>query len=198
MILEEIRSRRAIRRYQSRPVEPEKVEELLEAARLAPSPVDIQPFRALVVDDPEGLGVLRKAAYGWGACLTAPLIFVGLADLRADNTVGDRFQQLVQIGALDAVDPSTLKSGSGRPFELPLGEEVAAMNVAVAVDHMTLQAVKLGLGTCWVHVFDREEVRAYFGLPAHMKVVVLLPTGYPAESPGPRPRLESIRYRAEA
>ncbi|MBI5016701.1 MAG: nitroreductase family protein [Deltaproteobacteria bacterium] len=170
MILEEIRSRRAIRRYQSRPVEPEKVEELLEAARLAPSPVDIQPFRALVVDDPEGLGVLRKAAYGWGACLTAPLIFVG----------------------------STLKSGSGRPFELPLGEEVAAMNVAVAVDHMTLQAVKLGLGTCWVHVFDREEVRAYFGLPAHMKVVVLLPTGYPAEFPGPRPRLESIRYRAEA
>jgi len=54
-----------------------------------------------------------------------------------------------------------------------------AVNVAIAVDHMTLQATEEGLGTCWIGAFEQEEVKEILKIPRKYKVVVLLPLGYP-------------------
>jgi len=62
------------------------------------------------------------------------------------------------------------------------------VDVAIAVDHMTLQAVEEGLGTCWVCAFSEPEVKAILDIPEDVRVVALLTLGYPAESPDPRPR----------
>ena len=55
----------------------------------------------------------------------------------------------------------------------------ADIDVAIAVDHMTLAATDRGLGTCWVCNFDREKTIRYFDLPEHLEPVVFLPLGYP-------------------
>jgi nitroreductase len=68
------------------------------------------------------------------------------------------------------------------------GQPAYAIDVAIAVDHMTLAAAALDLGTCWIGAFYEERVKAILGVPQEIRVVALLPLGYPAEEPGPRPR----------
>ena len=68
------------------------------------------------------------------------------------------------------------------------------VDVAVAIDHMTLAAVEEGLGTCWIGAFSQEKVCKILKIPSSFKVIELLPLGYPADSPGPKVRksLEEI------
>jgi nitroreductase len=68
------------------------------------------------------------------------------------------------------------------------GQPAYAIDVAIALDHMTLAAVSLDLGTCWIGAFYEEKVKEILGVPQEVRVVALLPLGYPAEQPGPRPR----------
>jgi nitroreductase len=53
---------------------------------------------------------------------------------------------------------------------------------------MTLKAVELGLGSCWIGAFSQEEVKKILNIPDNYKVVALLPIGYPKGSPGPKIR----------
>lgn len=80
--------------------------------------------------------------------------------------------------------------------EYVMGCEVPAyaVDLAIAVDHMTLQAVELGLGTCWIGAFSQGQVKKILKIPDRYKVVALLPIGYPSTSPGPKNRksLEEI------
>jgi len=68
------------------------------------------------------------------------------------------------------------------------GQYCYPIDVAIAVDHMTLQAVEEGLGTCWIGAFHEGQVKATLGIPDAVRVVALLPLGYPAGTPPPRPR----------
>ena len=69
-----------------------------------------------------------------------------------------------------------------------------ALNLAIAVDHMTLAATGLGLATCWIGAFDQQEVKRILEIPEKYKVVALLPLGYPAQPEGKKLRksLEEI------
>lgn len=62
-------------------------------------------------------------------------------------------------------------------------------NVYIAVEHMVLRAVSLGLGTCWIGAFDHNRIHARLKLTDNLFIAALLPVGYPAQNPGPRPRL---------
>jgi nitroreductase len=64
------------------------------------------------------------------------------------------------------------------------------VDVAIAIDHMTLAAWELGLGTCWIGAFDQQKVRDALGIPKTVEVIELLPLGYPTDVPGPKPRKE--------
>ena len=68
------------------------------------------------------------------------------------------------------------------------------VDVAIAIDHMTLTATALGLGTCWIGAFDQDAVRKVLGIPDSVKVIEVLPLGYPAVSPPAKKRndLEQI------
>jgi len=64
------------------------------------------------------------------------------------------------------------------------------IDVAIALDHMTLVAVELGLGTCWIGLFDEKKVKEILGIPEEIRVVQLMPLGYPADpSPARKSRL---------
>lgn len=62
------------------------------------------------------------------------------------------------------------------------------VDLAIAVDHMTLKAVEEGLGTCWIGAFDQKKVKEILKIPEECKIVALLPLGYPADNPQPKSR----------
>ena len=68
------------------------------------------------------------------------------------------------------------------------GQHAYTVDVTIAVDHMTLQAVEEGLGTCWIGAFYEKEVKRVLGIPDTVRVVSLLPLGYPEQVPAPTPR----------
>ena len=77
------------------------------------------------------------------------------------------------------------------------GQNAYPIDLAIAIDHMTLQAVEEGLGTCWIGSFFEDQVKNILGIPKDVRVVELLALGYPADQPKPKTRnpIESIvRY----
>ena len=80
---------------------------------------------------------------------------------------------------------------------MPCGERAYPIDVAISLDHVSLCAVEKGLGTCWVGAFDQAAVKKLLGIPDDIRVVELMPLGYPASEPAARPRLgldEIIMY----
>lgn len=78
-----------------------------------------------------------------------------------------------------SLDPDYVMSG---------GVPAHPVDIAIALDHMTLVAVEEGLGTCWIGGFYQDQVKQILSIPEKYKVVALLPVGYPAESPRKKPR----------
>lgn len=68
------------------------------------------------------------------------------------------------------------------------GSPAYAIDLAIAVEHVALQATEEGLGTCWIGAFSQEEVKKVLKIPKEYKVVVLMPLGYPAEQGRPKSR----------
>jgi len=63
-----------------------------------------------------------------------------------------------------------------------------SIDVAIALEHMALQATEEGLGTCWIGAFDAAKVKELLGIPENACVVELMPLGYPADKPRPKQR----------
>jgi nitroreductase len=61
------------------------------------------------------------------------------------------------------------------------GQQCYPIDVAIALDHITLAAVEKGLGTCWIGAFEEGQVREILGIPNEIRVVGLMPIGYPAD-----------------
>jgi len=74
------------------------------------------------------------------------------------------------------------------------GNPAYAIDLAIAIEHMALQATEEGLGTCWIGAFNQEAVKEILEIPEECRVVALLPLGFPADKPQPKSRkkLEEI------
>lgn len=154
-VLEAIQARQSIRAYQPRAVEPEKLERLLQAANQAASAANLQAYQIYVVRRQDAKDALAAAAAGQKFLATAPVVLVF------------------------AAHPARSAVKFGRR-----GEEVyAVQDACAAVCNAMLAAVGLGLATCWVDAVDEAAAGKAIGLPAGQRAVVLLPVGYPAESP---------------
>ncbi len=68
------------------------------------------------------------------------------------------------------------------------GKKYGDVDVAIAMDHLSLQAAELGLGTCWVGAFNEEKVREALNLPFHLEPVIMTPLGYPNQQPREKSR----------
>lgn len=78
----------------------------------------------------------------------------------------------------------------GEQHVMSCGQLSYPIDVAIAMQNLALQATEEGLGTCWIGAFNEEEVRRILGLPADVRVVELMPLGYPATSAPPKRRLD--------
>jgi nitroreductase len=151
-VMDAIRSRKSVRQFLDRPVEQEKLDLVLEAARLAPSASNRQEWRFVVVREPETRKVLAGIGASQAHVCRAPVVIVACADTD---------EHIMQNGQL-----------------------CYPIDVAIALDHLSLAAVEQGLGTCWVGAFDEGKARQLLGIPDRIRVVLMMPLGYPAD-PGP-------------
>lgn len=194
-----IAARGSVRAFTGEPLSEETLTELFEAARLAPSSLNSQPWRFKTVTseaDRQWLAsreVTRKQ--GWLA--TAPAIVVCCADLTGyvkDSQASAFFYR--QGGLLDEEVMTGIEAYVVREESAPEAARfgAAAMNVGLAVSFLMLRAVELGLGTCWVGMFDERLVKERFGLGEGLRVVCLLAVGRPAGAvkPGARKSLAEI------
>ena len=156
-VWEVIQKRLSVRQYQERPVESEKLDRVLEAARLAPSAGNRQEWRFVVVTDADMRSALVPASNGQK--------FVGEAAV---------------VIAACAV---------GTDHVMPCGQPSYPIDVAIALEHIALQATAEGLGTCWIGAFDEAAVKELLGIPESVRVIELMPLGYPATTAGPKNRL---------
>ena len=68
------------------------------------------------------------------------------------------------------------------------GAYYSTVDLTIALDHLSLRAVELGLGTCWIGDFEPDRVKDILGIPRDREVAICMTLGYPAESPGARRR----------
>jgi nitroreductase len=162
---EAIRARQSVRNYLDKPVEKEKIVEILEAARLAPSAGNRQEGRFVVVTDPEKRRKIAEAAANQSFVAKAGCVIVCCAETDF--------------------------------YRMRCGQYSYPIDVAIAIDHMTLRAVELGLGTCWIGAFYEDQVKQILSIPENIKVVELLTVGYPRDQlvrPKKRLELEKISF----
>lgn len=200
---EVVRNRRSCRVFTGQSVAPKDIETCLEAARLAPSGTNSQPWRFLVVRDPAKRAQLTEAGYGQPCLKQAPVITVLLGDRGVFRKRLRRAKELADIGALSE---ETLGILEAKYMERPEHSKEAndasiSFNCALAGEHYVLAAAALGLGCCWVRMFDSAKLDEILRLDPKLNFpVALLPTGHPAgELPERRPRydLSKIAWKEE-
>jgi nitroreductase len=160
-ILDIIRKRYSCRAYEDRAIEQEKLDVILEAARLAPSARNFQDWRFVVVTDKETKTKLAEAANNQRFLEGAGAIVIGC---------------------------------SSSDYVMRCGQAIAPIDVAIALEHMALQATELGLATCWIGSFFPEKVRPILGIPENVAIIELMAIGYSADEQKQQKRepLESI------
>ncbi|MCK9401499.1 MAG: nitroreductase family protein [Bacteroidales bacterium] len=151
-----VTKRQSVRKYDNRPVEPEKVKRCLEAARLAPSASNSQPWKFVVVDDPELSKKVAKETFG---PLSTFNTFAGQAPVIVAIVI-EKMKTITQIGAY-------LKDR-----EFPL------IDIGIAAEHFCLQATEEGLGTCMVGWFNEEPIKDLLRIPKHKRIGLLITLGY--------------------
>ena len=183
-----ISKRRSIRRFKSDPVAPGLITRCLEAARLAPSGTNCQPWKFLVVRDAGNRQRIMDAAFGQPMFGQAPVVVVLLGDTKAYRKRFRTGQELIEAGALAREDAERALAAYKEMKQSDDDTGAIMMNCMLAGQNLVLEAAEQGLGSCWVMLFKKDRISEAFGLPKHLLPIALIPLGYPDQDPPPRPR----------
>ena len=155
-MMELIKTRHSVRDFLADPVPKEVLDEMLDAARLAPSAQNKQPWRYLVFTDPERIKELARHCGLIGLSnffiKKAPCLIIACAETKKNTRINAQDYYLV--------------------------------DVAISFQQMMLVAWAHGIGSCWLAAFSEKKLREYLKLPKSWKVVGMSPFGYPKEDKG--------------
>lgn len=157
-----IAGRRSIRKYKPDPVEKEKIMAVLDAARLAPSWKNMQCWKFIVIESEAGKDAVLQSF--------------------AEDNPGKK--ALVAAPVLLAICGDPKASGVQNEKDYYL------VDLGIAFEHVILAAHDLGLGTCFMGLFNEDVLKKNLNVPADWRVVAVTPLGYPDQAPNPRPRHE--------
>lgn len=161
MAVEAMKLRRSVRKYEETAVSDDDLDQVLEAARLAPSWANKQGWHILVVKSPETRAKVAEAIEG--------------------NPGAKAVNQAPVLLAV-CMDPDASGNMNGKPYYMT--------DAGILMDHLMLAAADLGLGTVFIGMFDEDKIRSVLGVPEKFRIVGLTPLGKPAKIPGERPRNE--------
>lgn len=154
---EVIKKRQSIREFQERPVEEEKIQQILEAARLAPSAGNLQAYEIYLVKNREKI--------------------IALTEILEQ----DKNHKLAPVILVFACNPSRTVWKYGER-----GETLYALqDTTIAAAHTQLAATALGLASVWIGAFDEDAIRKVLGIPQELRPIIIMPIGYPAEEREP-------------
>ncbi len=149
-------ARQSARKYIDKPVEKEKFMRCLEAARIAPSASNSQPWSFVVAHEPALLKKLAKAARG-------PL-----------GSFNNFVKQAPVVVTIVLEKPKTVTEIGIKVKD----KEWPLMDIGIAAEHFCLQAAEEGLGTCMLGWFDEPEVKKILHIPTEKTVALLITLGY--------------------
>ena len=199
-IIDVITSRKSIRRYKPDPVPDEMIDKILEAARWAPTGMNLQPWRLIVVRDPETkkqLGRLSRLEMGPWACANYCLgnvLIAGTTGSTEDLEERAKVLELRYTGRIDAF-------AAEAPLVIVVVGDLhqptldVPYDLCACIENMLLEVHSLGLGACWNHapaasLRTEARIKELLGIPtgiAEYKVMALVPIGWP-EGPRKYPR----------
>lgn len=156
LMLEIITKRQSDRRYSDKPVEKIKLDRILEAGRLAPSACNAQPWKFIVVTDPELMVRVAEAA---SARLLGMNTFVGQAPVMI-VVVREKPNFSSKVGA-------TIKN-----------KDYSLIDIGIASENICLQARAEGLGSCMIGWFDEQLVKKILAIPPSKRVELIITLGY--------------------
>jgi nitroreductase len=157
-LLNLIGARQSVRAYTSQPVEKEKLMRCIEAARLAPSACNAQPWKFIVVDNPE--------------------IKDRLADFTSSRLLGmNHFTKQAPVHVAIVRERANFTSGVGQVLK---GKEYPLIDIGIATVQFCLQATAEGLGTCIVGWFDEKGAKRLLQIPQDKRLELIITVGYPA------------------
>jgi nitroreductase len=162
-LFEAIKTRRSVRKYLNKTVEDKKLEAVLEAVRMAPSWANYQCWRLIVVKD----SVTREKI----SALSYVESFFATKGYKTNPSMKALAEAPVVI--VLCADPSQSGSLWNQNYYL--------VDAGLAAQNMMLAARAQGLGTVFVGVYDEEKLKSLLHIPADIRIVGLLPLGYPVE-----------------
>lgn len=153
-----VNNRQSVRGYKPDLVEKEKIERILEAGRLSPSACNAQPWKFIVVDNPE----LKNK----------------IADATSNRVIGiNHFTKQAPVHIVVVMEPANFNSNFGsivKDKNLPL------IDIGIAAAHLCLQATAEGLGTCILGWFNERTIRKLLDIPKSKRVILVITLGYAA------------------
>jgi nitroreductase len=166
-----VKARQSIRAYQDQPIEPEKLQQILDTINRAPSAGNLQGYEVYLVTNRDVMQALARSTNGQDFITQAPLALVFCAHpARSAQKYGQRGSTLYCV-----------------------------QDATIACAYAQLAVTALGLASVWVGAFDEEAVRAAIGVGHDLRPVAFLPVGYAAEAPEHRSRraLVELVHRVE-
>jgi nitroreductase len=165
-----VNKRYSVRNYKTEPIPQEKVIRCIEAARLAPSACNSQPWKFIIADEPELVNELAKAA------------FEGLLDF---NHFAFKAPVLVLI--VSERENLSAKFGS-----IVKKKNFSLMDIGIAAEHFCLQAAEEGLGTCIIGWFNEKKVKKILSIPTLKRVELVITVGFSADEKIPLKKRKSM------
>ena len=158
----------------------------MDFLELAEKRRSVRAYREEEVPEEVVSKVLEVARRAPSACNRQPWRFVVVRDEARRRLLGTAYSR-EWFWKAPVVIAVCVVPGEGwiRPHD---GRSYAWVDGAIAMDHLTLAAADLGLGTCWVGAFDPQVAAKVLNLPDGVEIVAMTPLGYPAEEASPRPR----------
>ncbi|MCF8297188.1 MAG: nitroreductase family protein [Saprospiraceae bacterium] len=154
-----IKIRQSVRKYSNKAVEKEKIEKCLEAARLAPSASNSQPWKYIVVDEPALKNKVAEATF--------------------DNLVKfNKFAVEAPVIVVIVIEKPKLITQVGAAIK---NREFPLIDIGISTEHFCLQAAELGLGTCMLGWFNQKKIKALLNIPKNKTLGLVITLGYPPD-----------------
>ena len=154
-----VSKRQSVRSYKPNPVSHEIIDRCIEAARLAPSACNSQPWSFIVIDNPK---IKSKVA---------STIFSGMYSMCS-------FAESAPVLIAVITEKPKLSAAIGGHIK---GTKYNLIDIGIACEHLVLQAAEEGLGTCWLGWFNEKKVKKELNLPKSTKIDVIISLGYPLD-----------------
>ncbi len=154
-----INGRQSVRRYTDKPVEKDKLERCLQAAMIAPSACNAQPWKFIVVDEPDLVTKVAKETWN---------------KLVAFN----KFVEQAPLILVITIEKSPLVPTVGGIIK---NKEYPLIDIGIAAEHFCLQATEEGLGTCMLGWFNEKPIQKLLDIPKNRRIGLLVSVGYEPE-----------------